>query len=255
MTNSITKKIKIYGERNTNTNYLSRLIKRNLDVDELPGMITGPLDRLFRVMPFQEFFRDSYFRRTTHENLGWKHMEVGADFVEHIRDDMYESLCFVTLTKNPYSWLLSLHKRPYHQLSKRKLSFRDFLQSEWSTVARDNSIRVFRNPIELWNVKNRSYFNLPDSKTLRFKTESLFEDPEKIINDISDTLGVRRLSGKFVNYESSTKDKSKNFDYYKDYYLAEKWRSSLHDDEIKLINESLDPDVMLFFGYNIISES
>ena len=33
------KKIKVYGERNTNTNFLEQLIRLNLDVTQMPGVV------------------------------------------------------------------------------------------------------------------------------------------------------------------------------------------------------------------------
>ena len=101
-------------------------------------------------------------------------------------------LSFLTITKNPYSWLLSLHRRPYHQKIDRNLSFEQFLQSKWTTLKRDNSAPVLNSPIELWNKKNRSYLNLDKKRTLNTTSEDIFKDPANLFEKISSHLHIEK---------------------------------------------------------------
>ena len=93
-----------------------------------------------------------------------------------------------------------------------------------------------------------------DSKvTLNITTESIFEDPEGIIELISRKFSINRKYERFINYRQSTKDKSKDTDYYKDYYLTEKWRMDVTSEAIAIINETVDKELMSHFGYSVLT--
>ena len=106
--------IKVYGERNSGTNYLSALIRLNFSVRELDGCVPWPVMGLQLILPGREAVRDVWFSKTFGHNFGWKHMCVRP--VAELKQYTISSrrLHFVTITKNPYSWLLSMHRRPYH---------------------------------------------------------------------------------------------------------------------------------------------
>ena len=161
-------------------------------------------------------------------------------------------LSFVTLTKNPYSWLLSLHRKPYHIKGDRSPVLEDFLSRPWITVGRDNAGKRLKNSIELWNQKNRSYLQLDERRSLKLKSEDLFTDPAEVVSDISRRFSIPRKVDAFVNFEASTKDISKNGDYYRDYYLNERWREELSPEDIAMINDAVDQELMCHFGYQVL---
>lgn len=244
---------KLYGERNTNTNYLERLIGLNLRAYQLPGVVPAWVRHLQRVLYGGEHARDLYFRITFRRNLGWKHTRVmsPAELAGYrVRE---RGICFVTITKNPYSWLLSLYRRPYHQQKNTGSGFERFLSAPWQTVRRDNCGSVMlENPIELWNLKNASYLPLAELNALNVRTEDIFRDPEAIIDRIGSHFGIERISPEFRNQEASVKESGKTFFEYRNYYLGEKWRSRLSREAVELINASLDPSLMRQFGYDYI---
>ncbi len=243
--------IKLYGERNTNTNYMSKLIKLNLNVQEVPGTVPSKIMKLQELLPGNEMLRDLYFRFTFKNNLGWKHSCVNTVKVIRKFDIANSDIAFLTITKNPYSWLLSLYRRPYHQSCSAEIDFETFLQRPWKTTARDNTVRLLGSPAHLWNIKNASYIPLSVFNTLNITTESIIDDPKGIVDRISQQLSIKKL-GEFVNYESSTKDDSKSSGYYRDYYRNEKWRDEISSDAIAIINKIVDKNLMVHFGYEIL---
>lgn len=247
------KLIKVYGERNTNTNYVSKLIELNLDANEVSGVAPPSIMRLQKILPGKELVRDIYFHLTFASNLGWKHTKVKPqqelDQYPLVNDD----LSFLTITKNPYSWLISLHRNPYHQYYSRKPDFETFLQQPWKTIARDNVDHPLQNPMALWNIKNKSYLQLARERCLNITSEDIFVDPEKVINQISQHFSIEKKSDTFINYERSTKDKSKDSNYYREFYLKEKWRENLSSEAIAIINEGIDKELMSHFGYQVLS--
>lgn len=244
--------LKIYGERNTNTNHLSQLVQLNLKVKQLRGTAPPYVIKLQQRLPGKELVRDIYFSLTFSQHLGWKHSCIKpASKLERyalVNDD----LTFLTITKNPYSWLLSLYKRPYHQHYIEKPNFEKFLSSPWGQVGRERLDGNIINPIELWNIKNRSYLNLTKFNVLNLTSEKIISAPGQVIDQISHIFSIEKKSEKFLDMKRSTKDANKDSDFYLDYYLNEKWKSEISSREIALINGYLDRELMEHFDYKII---
>ena len=244
--------LKVYGERNTGTNYLSQLLALNMRSTELPGAVPQWMARMTRSMPGRERFRDAYFRFTFSCYLGWKHSKVlPAAKLKHV--PLATQAKFITLTKNPYSWLLSLYRRPYARRSPRAVSFESFVTSPWRTVGRDNTSVLLPSPVHLWNEKNASYLELESiSSAIHLRYEDLLLNPVATLEQISRALDVGWKRGKFVNVEKSTKGDSSTFPEYRQYYLQKQWRKDLSSSVIHRINANLDPDVVRLYGYPLL---
>jgi len=133
------------------------------------------------------------------------------------------------------------------------LDFETFLATPWRTVGRDNMRRVtLESPVELWNAKNRSYLALAPGITLNTTYETTIRDPQAFIDNVVDKFGMRRLTASFRNHEVSTKDRTKDFGFYRDYYLNKRWKDELTDTAIAAINRGLDHDLVSRFGYQIL---
>ncbi len=237
-------RLKIFGERHTNTNYLTALITLNLNCALVPGVAPTYLRTLER-WTRTESLRDRWFERHKSEVFGWKHAVV-----EPV--DAPADVGFVTLTKNPYSWLLSMHRRPYHSDTPAG-SLESFLSRPWPTLARENVDEAVASPIQLWNIKNRSYFDLADDRVLHLTTESTLQDPEAVIADLAGTFSLERRQAVFEDFERSTKKRAdRNRDYYRDYYLNERWREELSAEAIEIINAEIDHALMARFGYQLL---
>ena len=249
----MSKFIKIYGERNTNTNYMGKLIELNLHAQEVPGTVPSIVRKMQKYLPGRELVRDIYFQLTYEKNLGWKHTLVKPQKELNKFKLVGPDLFFLTITKNPYSWLLSLHRNPYHQYFSTKPSFEVFLEHQWKTIGRDNIQRNLLSPIELWNLKNNSYLQLDAKNAANITTESIFKDANEVVQKISDQFSIERISSEFINHERSTKNIGKDSNYYRDYYLSERWREDLSKDAIAIINELIDKDLMAHFGYKVLS--
>lgn len=244
--------VKVFGERNTGTNYLSELLNLNLAVHELPGTVPYPVFMAQKMVPgSEELLRDLYFRFTFNRNFGWKHTLI-SDLASALEEDAPDDIFFVSITKNPYSWLLSLHRRPYHQEQLTALSFEEFIRTPWHTVGRENAPAVVSNPIELWNMKNGAYVALnKKASAINITFENLLKDPEKMLKQISQRFDFGWKVGQFENFDESTKKETtaKDSEFYRNYYLQEKWKSNLSCSAIEFINARLDPQLMDYFGY------
>lgn len=245
---SIRPVIKIYGERNTGTNYLLKLLRRNLEVDLLRGVVPWYVRIPF---PQSELARDLYFAVTSRWNLGWKHCLAPLPAVVRALRGHSDNLFFVTLTKNPYSWLLSLYRHPHHY--RRELgTFQQFLSAPWATVRREKTVSEYPNPIIMWNEKNTAYLRLAaEMPTANLRYEDLLADPERTLMQLATQYSIHKSRPDFANVIASTKERegAKDFSYYQNYYLHEQWRAELQALALHTINKYLDFDLMRQFGY------
>jgi hypothetical protein len=242
--------VKLYGERNSGTQFLQSLISANTDARVLRGVMPRWAARLTRVLPGREWVPDLYFGVTRPWNLGWKH---GPLDVAAVRAGRRRPLTIVTLRKNPYSWLLSLYRRPYHTRSPaREGSFLEFVQAPWPTVRRDRHRSPFRSPVDMWNFKIRSYVDVaPGVTVVRLRYEDLLADPHKAIIQIGEA-GHMGVQSEFRNLIASTKEETMDFERYRAFYLEETWREQLDGPAISAINQRLEEDLVVRAGYELM---
>lgn len=211
----IMKFVKIYGEQNSGTIYLEWLLKKNLDAVLL----------------------DSY-------DFGWKHRIAPTD--DELNEKMKTEVLYLCLVKNPYSWLISMHKRPYNHESLKKLSFSDFIKYSYGD---------YRNPIIMWNIKNASYLRLAGYvkfyEILRY--EDILANPDELILNLSGKYGFtkdvffKNITNLLTNTHGIKQQK-----FHKEYYLNEEWKRNLRSDHIRFINQFLDKELMDKLNYQTI---
>ena len=240
------KKIKVFGERNTGTNYLSALLALNFKVKICQGTLPKKISRFLWI--FKEKVIDLYFR-IFRNNLGWKHRELDKYYINSIKKQAID-INFITITKNPYSWLLSLYNRPYHSFNSKDISFHEFLKTRWYTLKRESSVQFYNNPIDMWNKKNGSYISLnKHARALNLTYENILTNPSTELMKIQSHFNFKITDNFPVNFNQSTKDGNKNRSFYINYYGKEKWKEKLSPKDIEVINEYLDPDVIKYFDY------
>ena len=248
-------RIKLYGERNTGTRYLTRLLAHNLDCQVLRGVVPRWVTWAQALVPGRDSLRDIYFERAFANHLGWKHSQVDIDRLVAL-DPSIDNLHFVALVKNPYSWLLSLERHPYHRrpdASGDQDSFASLLTSEWPTVGRENGPAAYRDAVDVWNHKVRSYLELASRLPTTLMTyERLVIDPAEAVDEIrqASSNGWRRLA--FENLPESTKEKGKDSAFYSDYYGKERWRENLTAEQIQMVNSRLDRELVVELGYSLL---
>ena len=240
--------LKVYGERNSGTRYLERLVAANLRV----RLLRGEAPRLVTWLgPDSESMRDLYFRLTVRHNLGWKHRLPPAAAELARPGSAGATARFLTLVKNPYSWVLSLLKRPY-SATRNYPSLEELVTQPWATVGRECAPDSFPDAVAMWNAKAAANLALPAGRTVNLRYEDLVADPEAVVYGLAQLLGLERRSEAFWNEQSSTKRSGQTFDDYRSYYLEGRWRGRLDDHQVRMISERLDPTVMAACRYEIL---
>ena len=237
---------KLYGERNSGTNYVARLLEWNLAATQLPGVVPDRTLAILRRLPRREWQRDLWWAAAYRRNLGWKHGIPPTCAVERAH--------VVTITKNPYAWALSLHRRPHHPTHPQGLDLETFLATPWRTVGRDGLGRItLPSPVELWNAKNRAYVALGEG-AMNVSYEDVLRDPRSVVDRVADRFGIAKAPEYFRNPIEPTKDPGRGFAFCRDYYLNERWRRALPSRAVRAINRELDVELARRFGYEIEPE-
>ncbi len=256
--------LKIYGERNTGTNYLAALADLNLQAQVLPGRVDdGDLRTIFtrrlrRFMPglthrLHETARDRFFEATFARNLGWKHMNPDP---ERIGPEALASVRFLMLVKNPYAWLLSLFQRPYH-VGAQDSDLERFLTRRLPVMEqRENLGPRPLLPAEVWNRKMRGYARLQQAAThaVIARYEDFLADEAATLARVAADLGIAKRDRHVpVSEGVKREDGTVSHRTYADYYLRECWREKLGPATLDIINETLDPEIVSLMGYEMIT--
>lgn len=258
--------IKFYGERNTGTNYLAELFRRNVEADILSGQVPRSdvrammTRRLRGLMPavterLHERARDRYFEATFDSNLGWKHMCPAPD---RMTARTLQDVRFIMVVKNPYAWLLSLFAKPYH-VGGQDARFDDFLNRHLPVMeVRENIGAVSLRPAEVWNRKIRGYLDLAavaaHAKIVRY--EDFLKNEQEMIRQVAAELDIPvRDTLEGVGYGVKSADQATPQTDYARYYLEERWRAKLSGAEIGHINALLDPALVVQMGYQPLDPS
>lgn len=248
--------IKIFGERNTSTHAVRELIENNSrtrvapsTAKELDGAASKNIRRLERAGDPQgvEDYIDRIFANVTPINA-WKHTATTFPDVAS-----FEGAAVVIMVRHPASWLLGLHRRPYHALQYLPAELGEFANTPWRTVMRENLDGATLTPLELYNRKIESYrllaTRLQDHGVLhrRLRFEDFASDQIAFFEELRPMLADARRVPAIT--KRSTKDPAKDWRYYQHYYGGELWRAEINDQAREEINYGVDWSALQEFDY------
>lgn len=256
------RRIKVFGARNTGTNFVESVLRQNLSLEICSGNLPRPLRALYRItyrcLPYGVAFRlveadrDRRYAQNFETDLGWKHARIpnvppGRTYPGDVGG--------IALTRNPCAWLLSLHKRPYQGTVHNpvdRIGFSDFLRAPWRTVGRKHGPPEYSNPVALWNDKVAPYERLKEHMpTMILRYEEVIEDIEGFVRKVAETFGADLPAQIRIPSESTKKDGRSTADIVA-FYKARSWASQLSAADIAFINGQLDQQLARRLGYDIL---
>lgn len=186
--------IQIYGERNSGTNYVEQILQHNLE---------GGIQVGFK--------------------YGWKHGFIDLDNI--LKFDTRSTL-FLFVTKDPYSWLVSMNNKPHHAPHLYNLNFSEFIRSEWCSYNgmgyEQRALDLINNPLrkdeemmherhpetgerirnlpELRNLKNASFLSLKKEvhNFYHIRYEDILENPSDLLERLSQNYTLRFRSDVYI---------------------------------------------------------
>jgi hypothetical protein len=225
--------IKIHGLQRSGTNYLSHMVNEN------------------------------FHNTKVLVNLGgWKHGHYVAPWA------IGKEVHVIIVAKSPYAWLWSVYK--YWGPDKKLrigpdltgIGFDEFVRNR-VFFERQRDIPFLyraRNPVDHWNNMNFHWTSLRlNNKKLYVVTyEGVLNAPERATKEIGMVLGLKQKdvfvsSDKtFVPSGEDLKPSEQDF-VSRDYYLKAGFIEHYTPELIEFVNQELDIDVMVQFGYSFIT--
>jgi hypothetical protein len=254
--------VKVFGERNTGTRALLQMLRASGDVtlrmagagsvaeqkrctelaDRISKQFTGAWRKLY-----MDALRDNQ-RHLTDPLLTWKH----AAPLWH--DSFAEQRARVIfMVRNPYSWVLSMARRPYHIAGRRPENLEEFLTRPWMTQRRDNTDILLPDVLALWQAKLQAYRQFAKQakangvRTGIMNFESFVADPVASAGVALSDCGIASVNLRPAR--RNTKDKDRTLAEIQAYYAQEGWRADLTCRSVELINRRMDWELAGRFGY------
>lgn len=223
------KRIQIFGERCSGTTYLERLLRDNLEGMEITW------------------------------DFGWKHFWHGKDV------EIANRCLFVVIYRNPFDWLKSLHRNPWHAAPElRSISFSEFIRKEWRCIWDEEAKKMpedpmygkemmferdpdthqrFPNVMRLRTAKTKNWESLKNKtkNNVFIRYEDLIKKPRAFINFVSDKFEIKRVNP-FKGVEGYKGEGGK---------FKPKIYDPINKEDLDYILSELDSQLEKSIGYNI----
>lgn len=258
------RKVKLFGERNTATRALKQmLIKADSVTLALAPDEQARAQEQRALADVTADIQDSYkfeWRRLyldASRDTGvphdapfrlWKH---ASPFWHD--DYAHDDVSVIFMVRNPYSWALSMARKPYHMKAPRTADFEQFLSRPWLSERRDNCPILLRSVLHLWNHKLAAYQRFAmrarnagvRCQFIRF--EDFLADPSLALGQALWVMGIPPTGLEAV--ATSTKDASQRLSDLQDYYLTEGWRMRLTQATVRKVNAEINWGLADTFEY------
>ncbi|MCA1748995.1 MAG: hypothetical protein LC634_05495 [Sphingomonadales bacterium] len=248
--------VKIFGERNTGTNIIAQTIRHNFTVGLLRGE-GGALFQLGRLMapsvPSKErralrtHLHDIEMARIRDSDFGWKHSAPPIDAIAKAAHR--DQTLFLVITKHPYFWLRSLHRRPYSFVPPPE-SISDFLRTEFP-ISRSDELEGDHapSPVHMFRSKIAAYRRLSELpvETLFLRYEDFLTDWDGFMGKMADRLWSR--DDAFAPVDADPKGSAAKLADYRKKYDLEKVQEQLSGEDRAYVTEILGEENFAFLGY------
>lgn len=253
-------RVKVFGERGSGTNFLSRAIHANFTVEMLvhadprkhPDVqpLIGVKAAERRKGEIGERIEDYLHELTLHDRGGWKHACL-TDRLFDVLEHLEETLIICTV-RHPALWLESLHRSPFSGFLQEDMDFDTFLATPWITRPRDElPDLMLESPVLLWRRKTESYLRYaqsrPNVKIVRH--EDLLKNFSGVMDLFEPFLERRRKTwGIPKNYGRSWGDETRDYWTIRE-ELPEDPYSVLTPDQAAHVRAQIGSKLLERFGY------
>ncbi len=220
----------------------------------------------------KDMLEENWHLSAAFSDYGWKH--AGVPIFSAGTDLKYPRTPIVFVIKNPYAFVVSLHRYRMLEITKNhKISlqgaqdFDDFLRKP--IVLHDSQLQQspqlrFSNPLQYWNFL---YWNLQKLDAQKFSVlglnyEYLIARPddlskiEKIVSVDRTTTGPIRLPQKNMQRQTDQSNKQPKSNTQSEfdlgYYTEQRYLKVYSDAQLAFIRQEIDPWIMAQRGYDLI---
>lgn len=249
--------IKIFGERNTGTNFLNQLVERNTrDIEILEHGKNKEIRNLLPDFPekYHEFvderMRDHLRIREFKDNFGFKHAVVSPSYLK--ASPKFANTIFIFISRNPFYFINSLYRRPYSIIPDPRdgKCMDDFLRQKILFHQRDNTdFPIAKSPVHLWSIKTGAAWRTHNSisNSIFIKYEELVNDPGEVLKRLK-RMGVATTDEVDIP-KKSTKGDAVDFFAYRRKTLGYNPKSDFNESQIEYILSEVDRQLCCELNY------
>lgn len=218
--------VKIHGLQRTGTNYLAQLINDNFENAKVL-MNAG----------------------------GWKHGHYCAPW------SLGREVHVLTITKNPYAWLVSLYKywrdgNTGPDLSKTGFDLFLLQRAIFEEAAGTPYLLRASNPVQHWNNMNYHWLSIRmnTKQALAIPYEALLFDARGVIEQVGAAFGLKQKD-EFRDCEQICEPGNESPKIAKErwegreHYVEERYLDEYSTDSLRFVTDQLDEEVMALLGY------
>lgn len=242
--------VKVFGERNSGTNFLNKLIEDNVDIVLLKHKPIPHINEAVAKLPVglkaiaRERLIDLQRQEEFDQTYGWKHACVDIDVLK--RSPLFTKTLFIFIVRNPFAFLNSLYQHPHNAVYKGWKDKTEFLQTPWLCNLRDRvTYPLLRNPVLLWNLKNKSFLQaqqfMPE-RSIMIRYEDVVLSPDSFGTRLSKHVNLKH--DKLHVPMGQVKKRSKN---YSEYFYKVKHYDPSNDFlnwDLAFIHRNLDSELL-----------
>lgn len=254
--------VKVFGERNTGTRALLQMLRRSGEVTlrmagagspaeqrrraEMEARISEQFTGAWRKL-YMDALRDN-LRHRTDPLVTWKH--AAPEWHQSYAD---ERASVIFMVRNPYSWVLSMVRRPYHIAGRRPAGLEELLTRPWLTQRRDNTGILLPDVLALWQAKLDAYRRFAVQAKAHGVNTGVLNFEAFVADPVASAKAALRNCGipaeNLRPARRNTKDSGQRLSEIQAYYGQEKWRADLTRGSVAMINSRMDWGLAGEFGY------
>ncbi len=254
--------VKVFGERNTGTRALLQMLRRSGEVSlrmagagsaaeqrrraELEARISEQFTGAWRKL-YLDALRDN-LRHRTDPLVTWKH--AAPEWHQSFAD---ERANVIFMVRNPYSWALSMVRRPYHIAGRRPAGLEELLTRPWLTQRRDNTGILLPDVMALWHAKLDAYRRFAVQAKAHGVNTSVLNFEDFVADPVASAKAALQQCGipseNLRPARRNTKDSEQHLSEIQAYYAREKWRADLTRQSVAMINARMDWELAGEYGY------
>lgn len=254
------RRVKVFGERGSGTNFLNRLIYANFEAEMLVAKapVSYPEVKLLEGVVIRESAPGAagervadYLHDLTVPSLGgWKHACLTDQNLA--RFEGVDETLIICIVRHPALWIRSFHKQPYCDFFEEHDDLDKFVRTPWITRSRDElPDLVLEGPALLWRLKLESYLRQvakrPNVRILRH--EDLLTSLNQVLDLLAPHLVRRRETwGVPKGHGRTWEEETRDYWNIREELPEDPW-STLSAETAELLRQQIGAQLLDRFGY------
>lgn len=250
--------VKVYGERNSGTNFIEQTILRSFDTQVIWNIPDIPHERRSDIetsgLPalsascLIERIWDEIYHDYRLQHRGWKHEKLSDDRLTEYETAASGKCGFIFVVRNPFDWSRSMQRNPFHVQQHVSQNFTEFIRSPWMLLKRDCiDYDYLETPVLLWKIKVAEYIRLAsEGRGLLVRYEDVLQKPDSVLAAFNTFFHADKSELTFPTKSArSFVDDTRTFTSFQSENTLEMARGKIKSDDALFIENIVGRDLLL----------